>query len=209
MTMHRRLLVIYLVLMTGVAAAAQSFPRFEVAAGYSFMHFHPEVPQLETANLNGGGAAIVYNPLSWLGIKAEFTGYAFGSDWSSRLRELGYTGPVQRGMFLYQFGPQIKKHSGRWQPYAHSLYGLAHSAGYSAVLRAKGSGTYILTNSGSNENAFAMEVGGGLDIRLTPHVQLRPVELDYQMTRFGFQTFSSNQNNFKYFGGVNFTFGER
>ncbi len=112
-------------------------------------------------------------------------------------------------MFIYQFGPQIKKHSGTWQPYGHTLYGVAHSAGYSAVLRAKGGGTYVLTNSGGNENAFAMEVGGGLDIRLSPHVQLRPVELDFQLTRFGFQTFSANQNNFKYFGGVNFTFGEK
>ena len=206
---HRRLFVLCFVLIAVAGLAAQSFPRFEVAAGYSYMHFHPEVPQLDTANLNGGGAALVYNPLSWLGIKAEFTGYAFGSDWSHRLRGLGYVGPIHGSMFIYQFGPQIKKHSGKWQPYLQSLYGIAHSAGYSAVLRAKGSGTYVLTNSGGNENAFAMEVGGGLDIKLSPHVQLRPVEIDYQMTRFGFQTFSANQNNFKYFGGVNLTFGEK
>ena len=209
MIIHRYLLVLWFVLMAGAALAAQSFPQFELAAGYSYMYFHPEVPQLTTANFSGGGGAVVYNPVSWLGIRAEFTGYSFGSDWSHRLRELGYTGPVHSSMFIYQLGPQVKKHSGTWQPYVHSLYGIAHSSGYAAVLRAKGSGTYILTTSGGNENAFAMEVGGGLDIRLSPHMQLRPAELDYQLTRFGFQTFSANQNNFKYFGGVNFTFGAK
>ncbi len=89
MTMHRGLLALCFVLATGVAVAAQSFPQFEAAVGYSFTHFHPEVPQLDTVNLNGGGGAVVYNPVRWLGFKAEFTGSSFGSDWSHRLRELG------------------------------------------------------------------------------------------------------------------------
>jgi len=54
-----------------------------------------------------------------------------------------------------------------------------------------------------------MEIGGGLDIPLSRIIQIRPVELDYQLTRFGFQNFSANQNNFKYFAGINLTFGEK
>ncbi|MGC2109263.1 MAG: hypothetical protein WA655_07070, partial [Candidatus Korobacteraceae bacterium] len=167
------------------------------------------VPQLTSQSFNGGGGAFVYNALDWLGIRADFTGYSFGSGWTHKLTELGYTGSASANMFTYQFGPQLKKHSGRWQPYAQTLYGIAHSSGYGAVLRAKGSGTFVLTSGGGNNNAFAMELGGGLDIRLSPMVQLRPVEVDYQVTRLGFQNFSANQNNFKYFGGINFTFGEK
>jgi opacity protein-like surface antigen len=209
MSFIRRLHVLWFVLIAGAALAAQTVPQVELAAGYAYMHFHPEVPQLDTVNLNGGAGAVVLNPLSWLGLKAEVSGYDFGSDWSHRLRQLGYTGPIHNSMFTYQFGPQFKKHSGRWQPYVHSLYGVAHSTGYASVLRAKATGTYVLSTQGANTNAFAMELGGGLDIPISRHVQLRPVELDYQLTRFGFQQFTANQNNFKYFGGLNFTFGEK
>jgi hypothetical protein len=172
------------------------------------MNFHASVPQLTSQSFNGGGAAVVYNLTNWLGIKADFTGYAFGSGWTHKLQELGYIGSASANMFTYQFGPQIKKHSGKLQPFAQTLYGIAHSNGYAAVLQAKGNGSYVLTSGGS-DNAFAMEIGGGLDIPLSRTIQIRPVELDYQLTRFGFQNFSANQNNFKYFAGVNFTFGEK
>jgi len=200
--------VLWFVLVAAAASMAQSFPQFEFAGGYSYMDFHANVPQLTSQSFNGGGAAFVYNPMSWLGIKAEFMGYSFGSGWTHKLEELGYTGSASGNLFTYQFGPQIKKHSGRLQPFAQTLYGIAHSNGYAAVLQAKGNGTYVLT-TGGNDNAFAMEIGGGLDIPLSRIIQIRPVELDYQLTRFGFQNFSANQNNFKYFAGINLTFGEK
>lgn len=201
--------IIWLVCMAGAALSAQSVPQVEFSAGYTYMHFHANVPQLTSNNFNGAGGAVVFNALSWLGIKAEVTGWSFGSGWTRRLNELGYTGPSSTNMFTYQFGPQVKKHSGKLQPFVQTLYGVAHSSGYAAVLRAKGTGTFILTPNGGNENAFAMELGGGLDIPVSRSVQLRPVELDYQLTRFGFQTFSANQNNFKYLGGINLIFGQR
>src|ERR1700757_3834804 len=156
MTFSRCSHILWFLLSAAVALSAQSFPKVEVSAGYTYMNFHANVPQLTSQSFNGGGASVVYNLISWVGLKAEFTGYDFGSGWTQRLRELGYTGSAGTSMFLYQFGPQIKKHSGKFQPYFHSLYGIAHSGGYAAVLRAKGSGTFVLTGSGSNENAFAM-----------------------------------------------------
>ena len=200
--------VLWFVLVAVAATMAQSYPQIEVAGGYSYMNFHASVPQLTSQSFNGGGAAVVYNLTNWLGIKADFTGYAFGSGWTHKLQELGYIGSASANMFTYQFGPQIKKHSGKLQPFAQTLYGIAHSNGYAAVLQAKGNGSYVLTSGGS-DNAFAMEIGGGLDIPLSRTIQIRPVELDYQLTRFGFQNFSANQNNLKYFAGVNFTFGEK
>jgi hypothetical protein len=201
--------VLWFVVLAAVALSAQSLPQFEVSAGYSYMNYHASVPQLTSQSFNGGGAALVWNAFSWLGVKAEFSGYDFGSNWTNKLRALGYMGSAGTSMFLYQFGPQIKKHSGKLQPYVHTLYGVAHSQGYAAVLRAKGSGTFVLTPSGGNENAFAMELGGGLDIPIARNVELRPAELDYQLTRFGYSVYSANQNNFKYFGGINFTFGSK
>ncbi len=194
-------------LLAGAVSAAQSFPRVEISGGYSYMNFHPNVPQLTSLNLNGGGAGFVYNFNSWFAVKAEFMGYAFASGWSHRLQELGYVGSAGSSLFTYQFGPQIKRHSGKLQPFVQTLYGVAHSNGYAQVLAAKGSGTYLLNAGGASSTAFAMELGGGLDIPLSRTVQLRPVEVDYQLTRFGYKNFSANQNNFKYFGGINFTLG--
>jgi len=201
--------VVLFVSITGIGLFGQSVPQIEFSAGYSYMDFHANVPQLTSNSFNGAEGAVVFNAVSWLGIKAEVTGWSFGSGWTRRLQELGYTGPSSTNMFTYQFGPQIKKHSGILQPFAHTLYGVAHSSGYAAVLRAKGNGTFVLTPNGGNENAFAMELGGGIDIPVSRSVQFRPVELDYQLTRFGFQNFSANQSNFKYFGGVNFIFGQK
>jgi len=61
----------------------------------------------------------------------------------------------------------------------------------------------------SDNNAFTMEFGGGLDFALTPPTHARPVEVDYLYPRFGLKgtSYAGAQNNFRYFAGVNFTFG--
>jgi len=209
MTLARILCFVWLLLLAGTALVAQEVPQVEISGGYTYMNFHASVPQFTSQNFNGGGGAVVLNVLSWLGLKAEIMAWSFGSDWTRKERELGYVGSSSTNLETYQFGPQFKKHSGKLQPYVQSLYGVAHSQGYAALLYAKGSGTFVLTNNGGANNAFAMELGGGLDIPISHRLQLRPVEVDYQLTRFGFQNYSANQNNFKYFGGVNFTFGEK
>jgi hypothetical protein len=198
----------FLLLLGIQAAMAQSVPAFEVSGGYSYMHFNTNLLVLNSQNLNGGGGAAVFNITNWLGIKADFMDYGFGSGWSNTLHQLGYVGPAGANLFTYQFGPQIKWRPHQWQPFVETLYGGAHSSGFASVLRARGDGSSLLLGGGA-PNAFAMEVGGGLDIPISKAVQIRPVEVDYQLTRFGYKAYSANQNNFKYFGGINFTFGQR
>ena len=62
------------------------------------------------------------------------------------------------------------------------------------------------------ESAFAMAVGGTLDIRLNHHISLRPIQVDYLLTRLGsktalnqYETFS--QNNLRYGAGIVFSLG--
>ena len=54
-----------------------------------------------------------------------------------------------------------------------------------------------------------MFAGGGLDIKLGEHIAVRPVGLDYYLTRLpSFLTGdTTNRNNFRYSAGVNFLFG--
>jgi hypothetical protein len=104
----------------------------------------------------------------------------------------------------YMFVPQFKLHKGKFQPFGEGLFGAAHSNEFAQILNIEGN-----TNRSSTNNAFAMEFGGGLDIPITPHIQARPVEIDYLLTRFGVNgtNYTGSQNNFKYSAGINFTFG--
>jgi hypothetical protein len=54
-----------------------------------------------------------------------------------------------------------------------------------------------------------MAVGGGLDIKVSRVIALRPVEVDYLLTRFGnpITQNNANQNSFRYSGGIVFQFG--
>ncbi len=190
-------------------SVAQEYPKVELTGGYSYVNFHPNLAPLTSQNMNGGGGAFVYNFTPLFGVKADFMGYAVGTGWTRQLQQLGYQGTASASgnMFTYMFGPQIKKHSGKFQPFGEALFGAAHSNGYATLARSLQSGGLQILNANSNNNAFAMEFGGGLDIPLSAHIQIRPVEVDYLMTRFGYQNYSATQNNFKYFGGVNFTLG--
>jgi Outer membrane protein beta-barrel domain len=203
--MKKSIVLIAVSLLFTLTAFAQDVPKFEVPVGFSFVNVHPDITHLTSFNMFGGGGGFVYNVTPWIGIKADFAGYTQGSGLKNQLTSLGYAGQANGNVFTYMFGPQIKKHSGKFQPFGEALFGAAHSNLYGQIYNAQNG----LTSASSNNNAFAMEFGGGLDYALTPHFQIRPVEVDYLYTRFGINgtNYTGNQNNFKYFAGVNFTFG--
>ena len=192
-------------LLIGVCASAQDVPKVEVPIGFSFVNVHPDQPAITSFNVFGGGVGFVYNFTPLFGVKGDFMGYTQGT--GQRVTENGqFVGNVSGNLFTYMFGPQIKKHSGKFQPFGEALFGGAHTnldANLCEVLGTCTSGT------GSN-NGFAMEFGLGLDIPITRSIQIRPVEVDYLYTHFGSNHIagaSASQNNFKYFAGINFTFG--
>jgi len=201
--MKKSLVLIAVALICTVAAVAQDVPKFEVPVGFSFVNVHPDLSPITSFNIFGGGGGFVYNVTSWIGIKADLAGYTQGSGLKNQLinNNIPVTYNVQGNVFTYLFGPQIKKHSGRIQPFGEALFGGAHSNAYGNAYN----NIHGLTSASNSNNVFAMEFGGGVDYVLTKHVQLRPVEVDYLYTRFGPN--SGTQNNFKYFAGLNFTFG--
>lgn len=197
--------ILAVVLIATFAAVAQEFPKAEVAVGYSFINVHPNLSPITSFNVNGGGGALVYNLTPLIGIKADFFGYTQGSGLRNQLEKLGYAGQVNGNLFTYMFGPQFKKHNGKLQPFGEALFGAAHTNAYASIYDA----VHGVTTGSSNNNAFAMQFGGGLDFALTPHIQIRPAEVDYLYTRFGFNgtNYTGAQNNFRYMVGANFTFG--
>src|SRR5260370_9031798 len=121
--MKSKLLISLLSLLVPIASFGQgtaskgegpTVPKAEIAFGYSFINVHPNFPQITSYNINGGGAAFVYNVTPVIGIKAQFMDYTGGG--RAQLRKFGYTGNVSRNLFTYEFRPQITKHSSTFQP---------------------------------------------------------------------------------------------
>jgi hypothetical protein len=137
--------------------AAPDYPKFEVPIGFSFVNVHPNQALLTSFNVFGGGGGFVYNVTPLIGIKADFMGYTQGT--GQKVSENGqFVGNVSGNLFTYMFGPQLKMHKGKFQPFGEALFGAAHTnldANLCEVVGDCASGT------GSN-NGFAMEFGAVL-----------------------------------------------
>jgi hypothetical protein len=201
------LYVIGLAFSIAASVVAQNYPKIEIPLGFSFVNVHPDIAPITSFNIFGGGGGVVFNITPVVGIKADFMGYTQGNGLRTRLTNQGFTisGDVQGNLFTYMFGPQFKKHSGKWQPFGEALFGAAHSNSFANIYNT----VHGVASASSNNNAFAMEFGGGVDFVLGRNVQLRPIEVDYLYTRFGVNgtSYTGKQNNFKYLAGLNFTIG--
>jgi Outer membrane protein beta-barrel domain len=197
-------------LLLGGAAFAQDYPRIEVPVDYSYLRWNPAHGDvINSHSLNGGGGGFVYNFTSYLGVKADLQGY--GSTTNSVVVPSGPLLPsggiirASGNLFTYTFGPVVKVRTPRVQPYGQALFGGAHSNVYANIFHDEG-----LTSRAPSGNAFAMVIGGGVDIKLSRTISFRPAEVDYVLTRFGNEPFLPNgpfnQNSFRYLAGVNFTF---
>ena len=201
------------VLLLGLVAFAQEFPRYEVGVDYSYARFNPNAAYTQAKSLNGGGGSFDININEYLGIKMDLQGYGsnktnFNITPNPRFPS-GASGVVSGNLFTYMFGPQIKIRAHGFHPFVHYLLGGAHSNVYHNAY-----GTLCQPIVGGcafqgapAENAFAMMFGGGVDIPLHHVVEFRPVEIDYLYSHFTNQFANSNQNNFRYSAGLVFNFG--
>jgi len=209
-----KLTVFGVALIFGLAAWAQEYPLAEAGFDYSYARYAPSAAYTQGHSLNGGGGSFVYNISEYLGIKADFQGY--GSNFTHFTIPAGPnfpgggSGNVQGNLFTYLFGPQLKVRVPKVQPFAHLLFGGAHSNVYGNAFKTicqpiVGGCAFSKTPGG---DAFAMAFGGGVDIPVGHRVSIRPGEIDYLMTNFVNKFNSGVQNNFRYSAGINFNMGQ-
>ena len=176
------------ILLTGLTAAAQEGSSTEVVLGYAYVHATPNTSSASSFNLNGGAASAAWYPLHWLGVAGDFGGYHVGSIGSFS---------VDSNLFTYLFGPRVRlPGTEHIKPFGQVLFGVAHAT----------SGTTFA--AAGTHNAFAMAVGGGVDLPLTHRVGVRLVEVNYLPTWFP-ETASGNrvtQQNLRVSTGVRFRF---
>ena len=210
-----KILVFGAILLLGLASWGQEFPKFEAGLDYTYARYGPSSPYSKGHSLNGGGGSFVFNINEALGIKADLQGY--GSNLTSfnitpnTTFPRGAAGSVQGNLFTYMFGPQVKL---RWQkanPFVHLLFGAAHTNVYGNAFNTicQPIAGRCSFSKAPSADAFAMAVGGGIDIPVNKTVSIRPGQFDYFLTRFDNPfTGTNNQNNFRYSAGIVFSFGE-
>ena len=113
----------------------------------------------------------------------------------------GYdSGNYNRQTFSYMFGPRLNWRMSRIVPYAQFLFGGAYEWG---VVNATGIST--------TQNGFAMAAGGGIDVNITQHIAVKPIQVEYFMTQLPqlASNLNSVQNNLRYSAGVVFRFGSK
>ncbi len=109
-------------------------------------------------NAVGWNASLTGNFKHILGITGDFSG--------------GYTSHrTSSTVYTYTVGPVLTARLPVVQPFVHALFGGA-----------------TISAGGASDNAFAMLVGGGLDIGLRKGIGLRLVQADWLMTKFSGQT---------------------
>lgn len=184
--------------------------RFELFAGYSYLHFTPSVTGLNARSFNGGGIGAQLNFLKVLGIKADLMGYESTTFTRTvpapiTLPNGGfipagtYTG--QGNMFTYLFGPEIRIPLPKAKVFGEVLAGGSYTDGYANLSHSinQGGGSVPVPS----QHPFTLAAGGGLDIEATKRVAIRVAEFDYVLTRYSNPlTNTSNQNNFRYCGGL-------
>jgi opacity protein-like surface antigen len=161
----------------------QETPKVDVFAGYSYVRENPSTSGVDSFSLNGGSASLTYHVKDWVSAVADFGGYHNGNILGS-----GVDGTLS----TYLFGPRVSYRSyRRITPFAEALFGVAHA------------GASIAGGSAGSQNAFGMAIGVGADYRLNNRFSLRPIQVDYLLTRFPEGTGSNQtQNNLRASTGI-------
>ncbi len=184
------------ILLLSVPAMAQDdLPTFDLFGGYSYVHvsFSGDSSGNITGNLNGGSGAVAFYPSKHFGFVGDFGGYKLGT-----LKQGSLSADVSGSVITYLFGPRIRFGGERATPFAQALFGGAHVGDIT-------SGGSSICSTTCSENAFAMTLGGGLDVKVSQHFAIRG-QAEYLLTRFTDPTSSSSgkatQNNARISVGI-------
>jgi outer membrane immunogenic protein len=194
--MKLRTIILGAMVISGVTAYAQEVttPRFEAGLDYTFTRVNPG-GNLTSYNTEGGSGYVEYNLNRVVGLVADL-----GSNYIGNVN--GF--PINNTAFTYLFGPRFNWRISRFTLYTQTLVGGERfSNGYDPASPAPALGT--------SENSFAAAIGGGVDVRLTDRIAIKPIQVEYLMTQLpsSFVNVNQVQNNLRYSAGVVLRFGSK
>ena len=209
--MRKIIAVIAAVPMFALVAAATDVPKTETFLGYNYVRFNPNSDVFPSFNANGGGGQFVYNFNKWIGGVVDVGAVTRGSFDNFN---------VDATVINFVAGPRITYHNhSRFVPFGQVLFGGAYSTASAQVTLLGGAivppgiilPSPVTARVNASNTGFAMMAGGGLDIKVSKHIALRPIGADYYLTRIPslLTGDTSNRNNFRYSAGINFLMGAR
>jgi hypothetical protein len=186
--MRKAILLLSLAFLFHVPASAQDLSKVDLFAGASFIHVTgPSEPSLKVYGGVFSGTYNVNHFISWTG--------EFGIHTN--------TGPTGGRAESYMFGPKVAltlHKTGKIVPYAKWIFGAMHTD-------AAFNGTPF------NSTDFAESAGIGLDVNVTRHLAIRPIEADYLFMKqpiydpsTGTNDATFTEKSFHYSGGIVFRF---
>jgi outer membrane protein OmpA-like peptidoglycan-associated protein/opacity protein-like surface antigen len=182
-----------------------AFPKGELFLGYSYMKNLPDNAGNRIVHLNGGSTSLALNVNRHLGLVADIGGF-HADKFGPNAPPSGGVVNASGNVFSFMFGPRLSFRNDKVTPFVQALFGGVH-AGAVTLSGCSGIGCTPLPS----ESAFAMALGGGLDVKVHRHVSLRLFQIEYLMTRFGDRTSSTlqtaRQNDVRISAGLVFRFG--
>jgi len=189
--MRKLLLLFAIVLVCAPAGFAQSdYSNWEFFVGYAHERANNGADRLDVRGrainpngstrrvdliseripYNGVTTELVANVTPHVGLVTNFAATFANTDFVDALSGQRFRARVSRYTLL--FGPRYNwRNSSPFLPYAHALFGVAR---YQAKFR-----NNDFTCPDTSDTAFAMALGGGLDIRAGDHVDVRAAQVDY------------------------------
>jgi len=159
-----------LLFLLPLALMAQEYgpPKAEVFTGVSYL-------RVNNTNLPGWDAAVNAVINKNLGVVVDASG-VYGSN---SISSGGISTSVDHHVYSFLVGPRVTDARGRWIPFAQALLGYTR---YDATTSASTAGGTFLSAATDN-NAFGMSVGGGMDFELNHSIAIRLVDVDYMLIR--------------------------
>ena len=162
-----------------------------MGAAYNFVHTNAPPSSCGCFSMNGGDG--------WVGWRFTNQLSLVGQVASQRASNINGTA-ADLTLTSFLAGPRFVLYNPRRiQPFAQVLFGAAHASGLLTPAASGASGSV---------NAFALTAGGGADFRMSEHLSIRAVDVEYFYTRFD-NGVNQHQNNLRIGAGLVVRFGSR
>jgi opacity protein-like surface antigen len=195
----RKLLTLFAAaLILTTVSAPKAFSQVELFGGYSHLGLNNAPSNIGSSSNGWEGSAYLHLLGPW-GAEADISDhYGVSQPDLAPLNGSRYYVPG----FSELYGPRFTLALPKVHPFVHALFGTVHGVADVAIPAAP------CTPQGCpavavSENAFALGLGGGVNFKVTQHLWLRLIQVDYIRSQFT----GGGQNETRISAGLVFRFG--